>query len=318
MDAQVPNRPFTIDWNSVTESQWDSMFAKCWRTTLNQSRAHALADAATRGERAEFGVIRFHGKPVGMVTARLRTVAGFFTAASIHRGPIWIQESIPPQMLSLALAEIKRRFRLRQRRSFLLHPELTDTEPNRAAVARAGLRRVAPGYQTIWIDLRAAVDDLRAQLQATWRNKLTKAERAGLTVRSGPAADIDGLLDHHDRDRLERDYRGPSGTWIRHLRTFLPEPDFLALDAECDGAAVAGTICVRHGTAATYLIGWNGADGRRRQAHNLLLWQSMLRLREAGCTWFDLGGINDQGAAGIARFKSGMGGTPVTLVGGYR
>ena len=110
----------------------------------------------------------------------------------------------------------------------------------------------------------------------------------------------------------------PSGTWIRHLRKFVPDTDFLVLDAVLDGAPVAGTICIRHGNSATYQVGWNGSDGRRCHAHNLLLWQSALRLRDSGCTWLDLGGVNDQDAAGIARFKSGMGGAAVTLVGGYR
>ena len=315
MDAQFG--PFTIAWNTATNAQWDALLAKCWRPTLPHCRAYALANAATYGERADFGIISFNDQPVGMVQARLRRVLRVFAAAGVHRGPLWRHAEIPPHMLSLALAEIRRRFRLRDRRSLLIHPELEDTEANLASLKRAGYRRVAPGYQTIWLDLAPSPDDLRAGLRGNWRNQLNKAEAAGLAVRVCDDTTFDWLLDNHDRDRVERGYQAPSGTWLRHFRAHAPDDDVVALTADAPDGPVAGVACVRHGTAATYLVGWSGAAGRPLNAHNLLLWQAICRLRDAGVRWLDLGGINPE-TPGITRFKSGLGGTEVTLVGGFR
>lgn len=309
--------PFTIAWNTATNAQWDALLAKCWRATLPQCRAYALANAATYGERADFGVISFHDRPVGLVQARLRRLVGPLAAASIHRGPLWLHEEIPPRMLSLALAEVRRRYRLRAGRTLLVHPELADTEANQATLKRAGLRRNAPGYQTIWLDLSPDEAQLRAGLRGNWRNQLVKAEGAGLAVKPCTDANLEALLDHHDHDRQERGYQAPSGRWLRHFRTHAPDADFYAA-ATSDGTDLtAGVICVRHGNAATYLVGWSGDAGRQANAHNLLLWRAVCDLRAAGVRWLDLGGISTE-TGGIERFKSGLGGIPVALVGGYR
>jgi lipid II:glycine glycyltransferase (peptidoglycan interpeptide bridge formation enzyme) len=70
-----------------------------------------------------------------------------------------------------------------------------------------------------------------------------------------------------------------------------------------------------HGTAATYHVGWSGEEGRRLGAHNLLLWEAMSRLAAHGVRRLDLGGVNTQSSAGVARFKLGAGGEVVTLAG---
>jgi len=48
-------------------------------------------------------------------------------------------------------------------------------------------------------------------------------------------------------------------------------------------------VFLRHGAAATYHAGWTSNEGRRLNAHNLLLWRGVLALREAGAGWLDLG-----------------------------
>jgi lipid II:glycine glycyltransferase (peptidoglycan interpeptide bridge formation enzyme) len=70
-----------------------------------------------------------------------------------------------------------------------------------------------------------------------------------------------------------------------------------------------------HGEAATYQIGWVGDAGRDLGAHNLLLWQAILKLRERGVRVLDLGGVDTARGAGLARFKIGTGGEVVTLAG---
>jgi lipid II:glycine glycyltransferase (peptidoglycan interpeptide bridge formation enzyme) len=74
---------------------------------------------------------------------------------------------------------------------------------------------------------------------------------------------------------------------------------------------------LRHGDAATYHVGWSDAAQRLPGAHNLLLWQAMLQLRQAGVRRIDLGGVNTGRSAGVARFKIGTGGDVEVLAGTY-
>ena len=79
---------------------------------------------------------------------------------------------------------------------------------------------------------------------------------------------------------------------------------------------LAGVLFFVHGRTATYTLAWTGPEGRRRHAHNLLLWRAVLALRERGLGWLDLGGVN-AAAPGVARFKLGLGGRLHTLAGTF-
>ena len=99
--------------------------------------------------------------------------------------------------------------------------------------------------------------------------------------------------------------------------------DMLVLRAQTAGGtggghdSVAGILLARHGDAATYLIGWNGDDGRRLKANNRLLWQAVVELPRLGVRWLDLGGIDERLTPGIAAFKRGMNGEEYRLAGDF-
>ena len=62
---------FRIEWNNCTTAQWDRMLGAVKRPTLPQSRIYGMAKAETAGGRADFGIINFHGKPIGMVQVQI-------------------------------------------------------------------------------------------------------------------------------------------------------------------------------------------------------------------------------------------------------
>jgi lipid II:glycine glycyltransferase (peptidoglycan interpeptide bridge formation enzyme) len=66
-------------------------------------------------------------------------------------------------------------------------------------------------------------------------------------------------------------------------------------------------LFIRHGNSATYHMGHNGPDGRVNNAHNLILWDAMRRLKALGVTRLDLGTIDAKNAPDLARFKQRTG-----------
>jgi lipid II:glycine glycyltransferase (peptidoglycan interpeptide bridge formation enzyme) len=80
---------------------------------------------------------------------------------------------------------------------------------------------------------------------------------------------------------------------------------------------LAGMMFLIHGEAATYQVGWTSDTGREWHAHNLMLWRAIEALREKGVRVLDLGGVNTQRSAGIARFKMATGGQVRRLAGTY-
>ncbi|MEL6980044.1 MAG: hypothetical protein AAGM38_15365 [Pseudomonadota bacterium] len=87
-------------------------------------------------------------------------------------------------------------------------------------------------------------------------------------------------------------------------------------DAAPEGPAAA-MLFLTHGRAATYHIGWTSDPGRSIGAHNLLLWNAIQTLKRDGILSLDLGGLDTERGAGVARFKLGSGAQPMTLCGTY-
>ena len=161
-------------------------------------------------------------------------------------------------------------------------------------------------------------EELRAALHPKWRNQLKKAERAELDVSaSTDAAAFEWLLDRHDEQQGERGFTGPRSDTLSAFRraTRTPGEECHVLVARKLEAPVAGLLLVRHGGTATYVVGWADERGRAANATNLLLWRAVERLKAVGCSWFDLGGIDEVATPGITRFKRRLGGTEYRLAG---
>jgi len=126
----------------------------------------------------------------------------------------------------------------------------------------------------------------------------------------------EGALMLYDTFRRKKRFVGPSGKFIAAVAA-ADKNALLPLSAKREGDLVAGVILLRHGACATYMASWTSARGRAGQAHNLLLWRAIARLKQDGIRWLDLGGLNTESQEGLARFKLGLGGQVFTLTGSY-
>ncbi len=66
---------------------------------------------------------------------------------------------------------------------------------------------------------------------------------------------------------------------------------------------VAAILVLRHGPTATYQTAWTSAQGRICHSHNLLLPHIAIRLANLGHQTFDLGLLETDHAATLARLK---------------
>lgn len=157
-------------------------------------------------------------------------------------------------------------------------------------------------------------------MKANWRNKLSKATRAGLRIDwSIDDSVLSWLTGLYAADKSARGYGGPSPELLRRYAPLLAiRGDLLVGRAFAGDDPVAFVLLVCHGRSATYLVGWSSAQGRETAAHHLLLWEGACMLKLKGIKELDLGGINDDSAEGIKIFKEGLGGRVVRYVGHYR
>ena len=301
---------------------WDDLDAADW------DRHHAAALAPLQQDWAygscmkAMGVacwrvrVEAEGRTVALAQFIGRRLAGLVTVALCSRGPVWTES-----LTAADKAEVYRRLRTglpAMRPRFAL---FTPDEPASESLGLSPWRRIMTGYATVTLDLTQTPEQLRAAFDGKWRNRLVAAESAGLTVQRLGAnpAQWRWLLDQEDTMREQRGVAGlPSGFIERYIQARKSAAHtVLTLRADHQGERVAAMMWLLHGSAATYQVGWSNDTGRQLNAHNLLLWQSIEALQQRGIRLLDLGGVNTQRSAGIARFKLGTGGRVLTLAGTY-
>jgi lipid II:glycine glycyltransferase (peptidoglycan interpeptide bridge formation enzyme) len=166
-------------------------------------------------------------------------------------------------------------------------------------------------------------DDVLRGFNQLWRRNVKKAEKAGVTVSYGTAADLPAFHALYT-ETAERDGFTPrpigyfQGMWEAmsaeasdRLRLYL---------ARHEDDLVAATTMVRVGTHAWYSYGASSTSKREVRGSNAVQWQMIKDAVADGCDIYDLRGITDtldesDPHAGLIRFKLGTGGHAVEYLG---
>jgi len=216
---------------------------------------------------------------------------------------------------------LRRRLPLAGWQALLSRAEVTDAQGLRAAL-RLGLRIVnaerpasatlrAAGFRQILtpahIAEMALQGDLRAALHPKWRNRLRRAEGAGLTLchRAWTGAPH-WLITREAVQRRQRRYAALPAPLVAAIARETPGCARI-IEAWCGPTPVAAMLFLRHGARATYQAGWTSARGRALNAHCRTLFEGARWLAEQGHTTLDLGALDTERQPGLARFKLGTG-----------
>lgn len=226
-----------------------------------------------------------------------RRFAGGLHAAMINRAPV---DDLPGLIARLRATGLGRT-------PLILTPETAPPD----LVRHGAVPLMSPAHVAL-LDLAPNPQQRRAALHQKWRNRLNHAAAQGLrlTRQNMPDDPDHWLLAADSAQQAARGYR----SW--------PVPLTLAYARQNKGRAklfqafegrepVAAMLILTHGSgansAATYHIAHSTARGRHLSAHNLLMWEAMSWLAAKGVRQLDLGLINTEDAAGLARFKLGTG-----------
>lgn len=302
---------------------WDGHDPHAWDQAHGQAAGALQQDWAYGETMMALGVaclrarVERDGQTVALAQFSARRVGLIATVALCAHGPVWLQP-LTPRDKARVLVALKRQLPLWRPRFALFSPDETLAT---TALRWPGMTRVVTGESTVMINLEHSDAQLRAAMDPRWRNRLVAAEGAGLQVQRVGAnpAQYAWLMEEEWQQRLARGFAGLPLGWIHqyiHARKHVSKTA-LILRADAAGERVAAMMFLIHGQAATYQVGWSNDAGRELNAHNLILWQAIQDLRQRGVRRLDLGGVNTQRSAGLARFKMGSGGEVITLCGTY-
>ena len=306
-----------IHWNTLSPQDWQKKFAQLPSANLLQSYEYALAICPLKRQKGRWGVIEIDGREAGLVQIlEVRLLGKAIHALAIDRGPVWFEGYGSLEHFERFLKALLKQFPRRIGRKYRIIPEIEHSAALDSVMDTYGFQKHGKAYQTIMLDLTEDPESMRANLKKNWRGTLLKAEKQeGLSVDwTITTADYKIFLQDYAADKAAKGYDGPSVQLLTALaRTVLAKGNMRFGRTITDGQAIASVLLLKHGTTATYQVGWSSDTGRQLGAQNLLLWQAMLELKNDGITELDLGGINDDTAKGVKKFKEAMGGRIVRL-----
>lgn len=306
-------------WGDISAARWSEWMLQAGRSSLLQSWAYGEAKLADSGWQVKRGAFYRGDELIAFVQLLQKSVAGILRVSRINRGPLFLKPPGLPDVTAV-WTELACLGNVFKGRILAAAPELELSGPHLILMEGLGFRQFSPvAWESVWIDLRMELGDLRKKLDGKWRNALLSAEKHGLSVESGSDDCLfEWMMERYRELMLEKGFTGAPIALLLALRAHLPaESPLLILRAMHGEEAVGGICLVRHGAAATYLLGWNGPAGRHLKANQYLLWNATVSLKQLGLEWFDLGGVNEDDTPGIAAFKLGMKGKRYESVGEY-
>jgi lipid II:glycine glycyltransferase (peptidoglycan interpeptide bridge formation enzyme) len=295
---------------------------------------HLLQSLPWSAFKADFGwqprTISLTGSPIPVQILYRRLPLGF-KLAYLPKGPTLDWQNT--ETVRTALADLTRLAQEPTTIFLKVEPDLADDPQIAAQFIDAGFWPVRPvqPQTTIIIDLAGSEEAILAAMKSKTRYNIRLAERKGITVRQGTAADLDCFY-QLSLVTAERDgFAIHSADYYAAAFAAFPTDCRALLLAEFEGQPLAGLMIFRWQDRAYYLYGASTNEHREKMPTYLLQWEAMCWAKSHGCRSYDLYGIPDapletleteflnrhDGLWGVYRFKRGFGGEVVRSMGAF-
>jgi len=309
---------YRVSVDETAEDEWNALLPLFDDASIYQTWAYG---AVRWGEKQlSHLVLRKNAAVVGMAQVRVIRVPLIGSGiAYIRWGPLYrLRGSISHGEALVALMEaIREEYANRRGLMVRILPNIFQGSTCAADFARicqeAGFAadEAHPSYRTLLVSLEETLEQIRKRLDQKWRNQLNASERNGLSIEEGQSDELYArFLTIYDemmgRKRFETTV--DARQFGRLQRSLPADLKMHILLCEKDGKDQAGLVSTSVGDTGIYLLGATSEAGMKSKGAYLLQWQMIKRLKERGCRWYDLGGINPETNPGVYHFKAGLGG----------
>lgn len=169
----------------------------------------------------------------------------------------------------------------------------------------------AAPYRTFVLDLTCSAEELKKGLSTQWRRKLKSSEREPFQIMedANPGA-FDAFVDIYEETRIRKGFTDNLGVGdLRRINELLPDAYKVKIFiSTINGKKMGGALVCPTGKTAILSLTGNTAAGLEIHGSYFLTWHIVNRMREMGCQWLDLAGIDPEKCPGTYQFKRGLAG----------
>lgn len=298
----------TFEYKNLTIGEWRKYLERSTRSNWMQSWPYVYAQKVRDFKNPRFVVVKFHNEEIGFFSYS-EIKLGPIHFVEINRGPLWFQK-IDINIFDLFCKKLRKTFPKKFLTRLRWIPECIETPEALAILKKYKFKKLSSTYSTVWIDLSEDSNSIEKKFHPKWRNALRKAENANIKIiLDSSDQKLTEFLNDYSQYKTEKNYRSSSVEFMKaEYLAALPTQDNFLLWAYKDEVPIAGMMIARHGKSASYRIGWNSLEGRKLNAHYLLIWEAIQILKTQGVLNFDLGGTLPKEAPGLTLFKKRTGG----------
>src|SRR3972149_6418455 len=263
-------------------------------------------------------VTREAGQIIAAAQARIVRLPFFgFGAAYIRWGPFWqLKNQVPnPAAFRLAIRAVRNEYVCRRGLILRIFPALYNDNSNLYLdiLLQEGYSLVTGKNQarTLILDISPSTDDLRKNLDQKWRNCLNKAERNQLEIIEGTDDSLFTEFIGIYQDLLKRkQFKKPNDiNEFRMIQRELPDEFKMRIFlCRSNGLNSAGAIFSVTGETGVYLFGAINDQGMANKGSYLIQWKAIQWMKNIGCQYYNLNGINPIINPGTYHFKAGLAG----------
>lgn len=314
---------YSVEIDRINKAEWLQLLGRFEDATIYQTWSYGAVRWGD--EKLSHLVLKKGDEVVGLSQAVIESVSFIRTGiAYVPWGPLWRLKgkgTSKENLRQLAMA-LKREYAERRGLLVRITPHEIAGEPDeiKCVLSREGFKWRGSSYRTFLLDLTPSLDILRKSFDQKWRNQLNRAEKNGLKVSEGyderlyekftllyremmARKQFFSLVDIKEFQAVQQDLCDPY-----KMRVFI---------CEAAGEPVSAAIGSAIGDTGIYLLGASNENGLKAKGSYLLQWRMIQWLKNCGCHFYDLGGIDPEENPGVHHFKAGLGGKDVIHIGQF-
>lgn len=273
-------------------------------------------------------VLRRNGEICGLAQVRIVEIPLIRRGiAYVGYGPVWQKCGAPADILifKALIDALKGEYAERRKLLLRISPNLTTYEEIgiESVLAENGYVKNShiPENRTILLNLDRPLDDIRKSFRKQTRQSLNRAERTLLETRHSNTTEYYSDFLPLYRELLTRkniESYIDTKRWGRLFEALpaLEKPDVFLVYHE--GNLVAGMVVSVLGNNGFPIAMGTTHAALKTKAATLLFWRVIEWLKESGCKYLDMGGIDLEKNPGVYTFKRGFRGKEVSYLGVYQ
>ena len=289
-----------------------------WYETIKYFKDKNIYQTWAYGK-AQFGernlshiIVRKRGKVVGAAQVRIVRIPIINSGiAYVSWAPLWRSYENEGDLDDFrTIIRIMRQVYTQERGLFLriIPNEIDNPEGElRTIFAEEGYIWRRSDYRTLYLNLADSLETIRSKMSKSWRRNLIKAEKNELSIEEGSEPAMFEVVDRLYTETVSRKgfYPGITVRNYNKMQEYLPDNiKMKIMICKFKGEEIAVLVGAAMGEVGIELIAATNTTSLKLKGSYLLRWKMLEYLKQSGCLYYNLNGINPERNPGGYQFKS--------------